>query len=399
MADTQTGGSLRLYRAARFLIAVTLVALIAFFFVVPDIVGRRMNAVGNAPPYDVDTAAQELHERLFTADLHADTLLWNRDPARRGQYGHVDVPRMLEAGLGLQVFSAVTKTPRGINFESNDAQTDNITLLAIAQRWPWRTWTSRAERALYQASRLQRLARDSGNRFVVLRDATDVQRYLHRRREGEVLTAGLLAIEGLHALDGEFDNLLRLYDAGYRMMGLTHFFDNAVGGSAHGINKGGLTEFGQDVVAEMERLGIIVDLAHASPQLIDDVLALASRPVVVSHTGVKGTCDSTRNLSDAQLRAVAANGGLVGIAFFSEAICGDNVAAIVRAIDYTANLIGVQYVALGSDFDGAVGTPFDVTGLPLITAELLRAGYADADVEAIMGGNVLKLLGQALPPD
>ncbi len=386
-------------RWAGLTLSLSLIALAAFFFLIPDLVGRGMNAVHKPPPYEADETALTLHNSVFTADLHADTLLWNRDPQRRGSYGHVDLPRLLEVGMGLQVFGAVTKTPRGLNFEHNDGNSDNVTLLAIAQRWPRRTWGNLTERALYQAERLHSLSEGSGGRFVVLRDRVDLQRYLDQRRAGITLTAGLLAIEGLHALEGELANLDRLDRAGFRMMGLTHFFDNAVGGSVHGVDKGGLTEFGRKVVREMERRGIIVDLAHASPQLTTDVLALATRPVVVSHTGVKGTCDRTRNLSDEQLRALAGNGALIGIAFFPEAVCGRNVESIVAAIRYTVALIGVEHVALGSDFDGAVATPFDVTGLPELTAGLMRGGASPTEVEAIMGGNVLDFLARSLPAE
>ncbi|MFP6680630.1 MAG: dipeptidase, partial [Gammaproteobacteria bacterium] len=384
----------RVYRAGLLLFAL---AVIAFFFLAPDLVAWRMNTVHTAPPYPHNDATENLYARLFIADLHADTLLWNRDLLQRGHYGHIDLPRLLEANTGIQVFSAVTKTPRGINFERNDASSDNITPLVIAQRWPWRTWDSLTERALHQANRLRQLADRSAGRFVVIRSRADLDDYVDRRRNDAKLTAGILALEGLHALDGDLGNLIRLNNAGFRMMGLTHFFDNAIGGSVHGVSKGGLTNFGRAVINEMEQLGIIIDLAHASPQLVADVLETASTRVVVSHTGVKGTCARTRNLSDQQLRAIGKNGGLVGIAFFEEAICGTDVGAIVRAIRYTANLIGVDHVALGSDFDGAVTTPFDVTGLRQLTTSLVHDGFSPADVEAIMGGNVVSLLKHALP--
>ena len=358
-----------------------------------------MNRVHDSSSDHVGQVPQKLYEQLLVADLHADTLLWNRDPLQRGRYGHVDLPRLLEARIGVQVFSAVTKTPRGLNFEHNDGRTDNITPLVIAQRWPPRTWTSLAERALYQATRLQQLADRSDGRFVVLYDKSDLSHYLEQRQNGVTLTAGVLAIEGMHALEGDPDNLNRLHAAGFRMMGLTHFFDNAIGGSAHGVSKGGLTDFGATMLEQMEHLGIIVDLAHASPELIVDVLKVAKRPVVVSHTGVKGTCSRTRNLSDTQLRSIAKNGGLVGIAYFPEAICGADVASITRAIQYTARLIGIEHVALGSDFDGAVTTPFDVTGLPALVASLIDAGFSAAEIKAIMGGNLIDLLTQALPTE
>jgi len=377
---------------------ILLVIVVAtYFFVIPGLVARTMNGVTERPPYVFDEADIKTHEGLDIVDLHADTLLWERNPARRGTTGHVDLPRLLEAGLTLQVFSAVTKTPRGLNFERNTADSDNVTSLVIAQRWPLRTFGDLTERALYQSERLHRLRDEANGSFVIVKSRADLARLLSLHRH-ERTVGGLLAIEGMHAIDGDLSNLKRLYDAGYRMMGLTHFFDNAIGGSAHGEMKRGLTGFGRTAIVEMERLGIVVDLAHASPALIDDVLAIATHPVVVSHTGVKGTCDRTRNLDDERLRAIATNGGLIGIAYFPEAVCGSGPDAIAEAIAYTIDLIGIGHVALGSDFDGAVTTPFDVTGLPLLWGALERAGLTRAEISAVAGGNALALLQRVLPP-
>lgn len=370
-----------------------------FFFVAPKFIGARMNTVRGTGLARVTSVAAEIHEELFVADLHADSLLWERDLLVRSDVGHIDLPRMLSANIGLQVFSAVTKTPRFLNFERNDATTDNITLLAIAQRWPIKTWGSRTERAMYQARRLHHLSERSGSKLVVISTKSTLENYLLRRENGEKITAGLLAIEGMHALDGQLENLGRLHAIGYRMMGITHFFDNAFGGSAHGIAKGGLTSLGREAIKEMERRGVIVDLAHGSPRLIADVLKMATKPAVISHTGVKGTCDRTRNLDDEQLFSIARNGGLIGIAFFPEAVCGKTVASIAASIRYTVDLIGVDHVALGSDFDGAVATPFDVTGLAHLTDALLQDGFTRAEVAALMGGNLIQLLRRLLPSE
>ncbi len=162
----------------------------------------------------------------------------------------------------------------------------------------------------------------------------------------------------------------RLFDAGFRITGLTHFFDNEVGGSAHGLEKGGLTPFGRQVVARLEAHGMLIDLAHASKPLIDDVLAMARRPVLVSHTGVTGTCPGPRNLSDDHLKRIAATGGVVGIGYWDGAVCVPSVPNIVKAIRYAVDQVGVAHVALGSDFNGATRTPFDVTGLRVSTEEL-----------------------------
>jgi microsomal dipeptidase-like Zn-dependent dipeptidase len=142
---------------------------------------------------------------------------------------------------------------------------------------------------------------------------------------------------------------------------------------------------------------MIVDLAHASPQTIDDVLKIATRPLVVSHTGVKATCNNNRNLSDSQIRGVAANGGLIGIGYWSIATCGNDAKAIVHAMRHVADLVGVDHLALGSDFDGAVDEPFDTTGLITITDELLAQGFTDDQIRQIMGGNVLSFLQANLP--
>src|SRR5208283_3654941 len=189
----------------------------------------------------------------------------------------------------------------------------------------------------------------------------DLSDYLARRQKNGRLTAGLLSIEGAHALDGKVENLDVLYRAGYRMMSPSHFFDNDIGGAAAGVNKIGLTDKGREWVRQMEARHMIVDLAHASPRTIADVLAIATRPVVVSHTGVKGTCNNNRNLSDDQIRAVAARGGLIGIGYWDTATCGTDARAIVKAMRYVSGLVGVEHVALGSDFDGAITAPFDTT--------------------------------------
>ncbi|WP_439887695.1 dipeptidase [Pseudomonas sp. MBLB4123] len=371
----------------------------ALFFSLPQLLDRLLNGVAVAPPYSASESARRLHQQLFVADLHDDALLWQRDLLERHSYGHSDLPRLLEGGVALQVFSAVTKTPRGLNYQRNAADSDNITLLALAQRWPRATWDSLLQRALYQAAKLRQAATASQGRLVLIRSRKDLAAFIQARQQDPRRVAALLATEGLHPLEGNLDNLERLYDAGFRIAGLTHFFDNEVGGSAHGLDKGGLTPFGRRVIARLEDKAMLIDLAHASAALIDDVLAMARRPLLVSHTGVAGTCPGPRNLSDPQLRGIAASGGLVGIGYWDAAVCATSVEAIVRAIRYTSGLIGVEHVALGSDFNGTIRAPFDVSGLAQLTEGLQAAGFSHAEIAAIMGGNVQRLLLATLPPD
>jgi len=186
-------------------------------------------------------------------------------------------------------------------------------------------------------------------------------------------------------------------DAGYRMMSPSHFFDNAFGGSAHGVAKGGLTPVGREMVERMEARSMLVDVAHASATTIEDVLAMSKRPVVASHTGVRGVADNARNLSDEHLRGIAGSGGVIGIGFWPTACGGGDAAAIARSIGYAIDIAGVDHVALGSDFDGGVQTPFDATGMSQLTDALLDASLDEAAIEKVMGGNVFRLLAETLP--
>ena len=228
-------------------------------------------------------------ERLWVADLHADSLLWGRDLLVRGDRGHVDVPRLIEGNVALQVLAASTKSPRHLNIERNDDRTDDVILLALALGWPPATWRSLLARALH-------LAPPGGRAWPpVGRPAHGSSgpgrtspRYVAARRERPAITAGLLVDRGRPRARRRSGQRRGVADAGFRMMSPSHFFDNAFGGSAHGIEKGGLTERGREMVERMEARRMLVDVAHASAATIDDVLAMATRPVVASHTGVRG---------------------------------------------------------------------------------------------------------------
>jgi microsomal dipeptidase-like Zn-dependent dipeptidase len=230
-----------------------------------------------------------------------------------------------------------------------------------------------------------------------VRSRADLEAYLARRASEPEITAGWLGIEGAQALDGRLENLDRLYDAGVRMVGLAHFFDNEFAGSAHGVSKGGLSEAGRELIRRIEARRMLVDLAHASPPTIDQVLQMATRPLVVSHTGVRGTCDNARNLSDEHLRGIARTGGVVGIGYWETAVCGTDPAAIARAIQYAVRIAGIDHVGLGSDYDGAVTVPFDTSQLALLTEALLKAGFNDDEIARLMGGNALRVLRASLP--
>lgn len=341
--------------------------------------------------------AVRVHVTLHVADLHSDALLWDRSLLRRQSFGHVDVPRMISGRIALQMFTTVTKTPAGMNIESNSGASDRITLLAVLQGWPPRTWTGLLERTLHQARKLHAAAERSGGRLTVVTSRRGLEDFLRRRDQDASLVGGLLGIEGAHALEADAANLDRAYEAGIRMIGLTHFFDNEVGGSAHGRSKDGLTAFGREVLERMEELGIAIDLAHASPALIDDVLAAASTPLIVSHTGVKATCDNQRNLDEGRLVRIAETGGVIGIGLWPTAVCGERPADWARAVRAAVDIAGVEHVGLGSDWDGAVDAIVDAASTVHLTQALLDEGFEHGEIRMIMGGNAIRVLRQTLP--
>jgi len=377
--------------------AVLAVLVVTFLLFAPAIVDRVSNRVLDDPPYTASAEAEQLYRDLFVVDLHADPLLWGRDLNKRLGHGAIDVPRLVEGNVGIQCFFIVSKSPYGQNIDRTEGDSDAITALGVLQGWPRKTWGSFLERALFQSERLQGLAHRSKGKLVVIKSKSDLRRYREARAENPQVVAGIIGVEGAHALDGDVKNVAKLFDVGVRIIAPTHFFDNRVGGSAHGVEKGGLTELGRQMIAEMEARGIVLDLAHASPALISDALSIATRPVVVSHTGVKGTCDNNRNLSDEQLEGIAATGGVIGIGYWDKAVCGEDAAAIARAIRYTADLVGADHVALGSDFDGAVPVPFDTTGLALIAEALLDDGFSEEEIRKVMGENAVRVFEQTLP--
>ena len=377
-------------------IAVLVAATIGFFTVVAPYLDHRMNRVEPASLPPVADSVTALHTTLTSVDLHADPLLWPRDLNARASHGHIDVPRLIEGNVAIQLFGVVTKTPPGQNYQQNRADKDQITLLAIASRWPPRTWHDLLQRALYQSARLHQTATGSAGRLRVVTSGEELRQFLQDRSANRAQVAGILAMEGLQALGGNLARLDTLYDAGFRVMGLTHFFDNEVGGSSAGEAKGGLTEFGRAVISRMEEKQILVDIAHASPRVISDVLDMATRPVIVSHTGVQTVCPGPRNLTDDQIRRVAANGGIIGIGYWDAAVCDPSPAGIARTIKSVVDLVGADHVALGSDFDGGTTTRFDTSDLAQITAALLEAGLTADQVREVMGGNAVRLLQQGL---
>lgn len=337
--------------------------------------------------------ARSLHHEAFVADLHADPLIWNRDLNKRSKKGHVDFPRLREAGVDLQVIGLPTLSPP---FKWA------FGLFCWWERWPRAARKELPGRADWMIDQLERFVRESGGSVGLVGDPLDLE---HNSSRGILST--LLVIEGGQILEGSVENLDRYFQLGVRGIGISHFVPNDLGGATYKKKdrRRGLTDLGREVIRRANDLGIIIDLAHASERTIFDVLDMSSAPVMVSHTGLFGVHPHWRNISDDVLRAVAARGGIVGIIFqagnfgpwFDDFLGGRSMDALVAHIMHGVKLVGSEHLALGSDFDGFISPPKgieDVTDLPLVTAALMERGLSEDDLRLILGGNFRRLFRQ-----
>lgn len=379
-------------------LALVIVAALGFFGFAPGYVEGSMNQIDGKPLIKVSEEAKKLHATLDIVDLHSDSLMWNRDINIRASRGHMDVPRLQDGNVALQLFSSVTKTPKGQNYDGNSDETDNITLLTVAQLQPMKTWNSLVERSLYHATKRDDAIAGSNGALRAVNKASELEALLAARQNDRRTVGAMLTIEGLHNLEGKAANLDRLYDAGFRMAGLTHFFDNELGGSMHGLKKGGLTPFGRDIVRRMEAKGMIIDIAHLSHAGVAELLAMAKRPVVSSHGGVQATCKVNRNLTDEEVRGVAKTGGIIGIGYWDGALCETSPRAAAKAMKHVRDLVGIKHVALGSDYDGATTVRFDTSQLTQVTQALMDEGFTPDEIRAVMGGNALRVIRAGLVP-
>ncbi len=368
-------------------------------------------------PLSVSKATADMHQGTLVFDAHNNlvvSLLQRKNFAiddldlERFQQGlHTDLPRLRQGGVGAQFFATYvpsTSVKKGTMVRETLEQIE--TIKAIFNRYP----------------QMWQLAATSD----------DVERLQRERR-----LAGLIAIENGDAIDGSLAVLRSYYEAGARCMALAHddthgWADSALDKSKHG----GLSRFGEQVVAEMNRLGMVIDLSHSADETVLDTLTLTKAPVIFSHSGARSIGPHPRNLSDDVLRKVALNGGVVHVNFFSGYLTKDSVAAyekrskaahefrktfkneeqfqlalpawlnerplpvtmvahVVDHIDHIVKIAGVDHVGLGSNFDGAASLPKDlddVSCFPKVTQELLRRGYAERDVRKILGQNTLRVL-------
>ena len=366
--------------------------------ILPEQTDRALNQITEHRPFKTSIDAQQLHETLLIGDWHADSALWSRDLSIDNDHGHVDIPKLQKGNVALQMFTTVTKSPSGQNYDKNETNTrDNITTLAIVQGWPIKTWTSLYERAVYQSRKIHKLSEENPNDLMLIKSKLDLSKFIEKRKKNSTLIGGLIGTEGSHALDGDLANIKRLYDHGFRMMSLHHFFDNKLGGSLHGTTGDGLTPFGKNAVEIMQDLEIIIDVSHSSENVVKDVLKLSSRPLVVSHTGFNGHCESPRNISDKLMKSIANKGGLIAIGYWDGAICDNSPKSVASALMFGIDLVGEDRLSLGSDFDGSITPGFDTSELVAITHWLIKLGATESQIRKIMGKNMLLFIQTYLP--
>lgn len=327
--------------------------------------------------------AQALHDEYPAIDLHADTLMWTRwvgydlharhePPLPLAAFGgHVDLPRMRDGGMGAQFFGLVSLPLAQRLHGLARAVTEQIDLLAEA------------------------IARHP-SALRLVKTAAEIEAC---RRDGAL--GALLGIEGAHALEGDLDNVDAFAARGVRYIGLLHFSANEAGFPAYGRGRKddqGLTRWGLDLVRRCEAARVLVDLAHVNRRGFLDACAAATRPPIVSHTGVLGAFEHWRNIDDAQLRAVADKGGVIGVIFCPRYVGGDGLEPVVQHLKHILDVVGEDTPALGSDWDGFIVPTkelADPRGLPLLTDALLRAGVSERTVGKILRGNVMRVLAEA----
>lgn len=332
------------------------------------------------------TDPRELQKRFGVADAHADSLMWNRDLNLHSQSGHVDFPRLRQAGVRLQCFTIVTRGFPVIG---------GFPVLAWWNDWPKEARRSEWTRAVYQLEQLRRFCAASGGQV----DVADSRASLERILAADQLCA-IAGVEGAHALEGRVDRVRELWRRGVRFMSLTHLSNNELGGSSYPfMPEKGLTPHGQDVLDEMARIGMPVDVAHASKKTLEDLLAHPTARPMCSHTGAKAQGGGWRNLDDATLKRIADRGGVVGIIFATIYVGGRHADDVARHILHALDVMGEDGVALGSDFDGMIPLPKgmrDVRDLHVLTAALQKRGLPENRIEKVLFGNWRRFFSETL---
>ncbi len=310
---------------------------------------------------------------MLIIDAHCDTALsvYEQGAELYRNSFHLDIERLLQSGERVQFFAAFSDP---VKFRDN----------ALA-------------RVLSIIDEVYRAQEQHEKQFAVCTNAQEIGRAI---REGKV--AALLSVEGGECLNGELSILRQLYRLGVRSILLTWNYRNLLADGAEVEHGGGLTGFGKQVVAEMNRLGMIIDVSHLCEASFHDVISLASKPVIASHSNARAICDNVRNLNDSQLKAIAANGGVVGINFYPRFLNNTDQAGlddVVKHIEHICSITGENHIGIGADFDGIECTPEGLEGtqcIPALFERLEQLNYSTGLLEKIAGLNFMRVIKQIL---
>ena len=328
-----------------------------------------------------DFLLESIHDRAFVIDLHNDVMevisgtnftyqLSDRHTLTRNGDPQTDIPRYRDGGVDAQIFSIwISPTTYSPSTYFSTAMRFLDTLKAQANR-------------------------NKDNMGLVVRaGAVDTL-------SGQKKISGIVVVEGGHCIEEKLENLIAFYNAGVRVMTITWNNSTSWAVSAQDAsagNKGGLNDFGKQVIRTMDSLGMIIDVSHVGPQTVTDILATSKNPIIASHSGAAALRNHYRNLTDSQISAIAQRGGVIGVVFYPTFLVSSGTARlenVLQHIDHIKNLVGVDYVSLGSDFDGIETTPVgleDVSKFPAITEGLLQRGYSRQEVRKILGENFLRV--------
>lgn len=339
--------------------------------------------------HQVSEEALRIHNSAILFDGHND-LPWQIRKLGGGSFEtydisklqpklQTDIPKLKQSGLKAQFWSV---------YVSADTLDTNDSLL----------------RTLEQIQIVQKMYRKYPETFERANTSVDIERII---KQGKI--ASMMGVEGGHSIEGSLQMLKRFYDEGVRYMTLTHNRSLDWAGSCNGDPKQGLSPFGEEVISEMNRLGMLVDLSHVSLQTMRDTFQITKAPVIFSHSSARAICEHPRNVSDEILRLLPENGGVVMVNFYSGFIVPTELLAkdkntlgelnmVIDHIDHIVRVAGIDHVGIGSDFDGVSRLPKgleDVSCYPAITQELLNRGYSKGRIHKILGGNILRVLQQA----
>ncbi|PKP06894.1 MAG: hypothetical protein CVU10_04875 [Bacteroidetes bacterium HGW-Bacteroidetes-5] len=319
--------------------------------------------------------ANSIHKRVLTIDTHNDTALRINNPnsATRVTTGQVTFPLMKEGGLDASLFAIYI----------GQGERDSVSLIKATE---------------YVKEQLSKF-RSYVESYPTVSIAYNSEDLLRNKKER--ITSVVLAIENGYAIAKDISNLEMFRDMGVRAITLCHNLNNEICDASMDKQSehNGLSAFGIEVVKEMNRLGIIIDLSHASTKTLFDVLKVSKNPVMASHSGVYSIKNHNRNLKDNEMRAIADAGGLIQIAtgrFFLSELPKDsvNVSHIADHIDYAKKIVGIDHIGIGTDFDGGGGVVGleNASKMKNLTIELLRRGYSESELEKFWGANFLRFL-------